>query len=213
MKIFTLTEKNFTSNCYIIATNQGNAIIVDPNDFVAAERLLLEKSLTLRYVLLTHEHYDHICGLGELKERCAKAVVIASQKCSEALPFVNEKKERFRLYLHYMGRNRNMPLKDCHIHRAEIEFTEDYELEIDDCFFYLKSVAGHSEGSIIIFLNHQYLFSGDSLLLEKDIVVKFSGGNPQLYETKTKPYLMSLDKDLTVLPGHGRIFPLWEKRF
>jgi hydroxyacylglutathione hydrolase len=45
----------------------GNALVVDPGESAPVERALAERGLTLRAILLTHHHDDHIGGVGALK--------------------------------------------------------------------------------------------------------------------------------------------------
>ncbi len=60
------------TNCYLLADeDSGQGAVIDPGDgddatLVTIGRLLEEKGLTLRYVLLTHGHYDHVGGVGAL---------------------------------------------------------------------------------------------------------------------------------------------------
>ncbi|RRD93851.1 MBL fold metallo-hydrolase [Clostridiales bacterium COT073_COT-073] len=211
MEIFRIEEKTYSSNCYIIATDNRNAIVIDPNSFEEIQEILTTHGLTLKYILLTHEHYDHVCALEELKKYQADALVVAQKHCSEALPFVDQNKERFRLYLHYMGVDRHIALKSCKPDCADMEFDDNLELKLDDCQFVLKGTPGHSPGSSAFILNERYLFAGDSVLLAKDVVVKFSGGDIKLFENLAKPFFKSLKDSLIVMPGHGAPFCLSEK--
>lgn len=212
MKIIRSTEQTFTSNSYIIITAKKNAVIIDPNSAESIVKMIGEHQAKVVYILLTHEHYDHVCGLGALKAVCPETILVASKACSRQLPQVNVQKERFRLYLHYMGAGRNLELPDCDLPKADREFADKLELELDDCIFSLKSTPGHSPGSISIVLNERYLFAGDSVLPGKDVVVKFSGGDKAMFEREAKPYFMGLTPHLIVLPGHGNAFLLGKKQ-
>lgn len=46
----------------------GTTIAIDVPDAPAYERALKEKGWQLTYVLITHHHWDHVQGLGELKQ-------------------------------------------------------------------------------------------------------------------------------------------------
>jgi hydroxyacylglutathione hydrolase len=67
----TASNPQFISNTYLVADGRGGpAFFIDAGGPVApliaaADRL----ELTPTHVLLTHHHYDHVCDVGELRER------------------------------------------------------------------------------------------------------------------------------------------------
>ena len=64
-----------------------NAVVVDPSISGPVEKWLLEKDLTLKAVLQTHHHDDHIGGTQKLIKRWPDAKVIASKKELKRIPF------------------------------------------------------------------------------------------------------------------------------
>jgi len=64
-----------------------NAVVVDPSISGPVEKWLLEKDLTLKAVLQTHHHDDHIGGTQKLIKRWPDAKVIASKKEIKRIPF------------------------------------------------------------------------------------------------------------------------------
>ncbi|HEY4146156.1 hydroxyacylglutathione hydrolase [Pinirhizobacter sp.] len=51
---------------WLLTDAAGNAAVVDPGDAGPVERVLAERGLTLRSILLTHHHPDHIAGVAAL---------------------------------------------------------------------------------------------------------------------------------------------------
>ena len=64
-----------------------NAVVVDPSISRPVENLLLEKDLSLKAILQTHHHDDHIGGTQNLIKKWPKAKVVASRKELKRIPF------------------------------------------------------------------------------------------------------------------------------
>ncbi len=68
MEIYTLVLSSYATNVYIIIDN-GAAVVVDPAENA---QLILDfiqrKNAVLKYVLLTHGHFDHVCAVSELQK-------------------------------------------------------------------------------------------------------------------------------------------------
>ena len=64
-----------------------NAVVVDPSISDPVEKWLLEKELSLKAILQTHHHDDHIGGTQKLIRRWPDARVIASKKELKRIPF------------------------------------------------------------------------------------------------------------------------------
>ena len=64
-----------------------NAVVVDPSISSPIKKWLLGKNLSLKAILQTHHHDDHIGGTQELIKRWPDAMVIASKKELKRIPF------------------------------------------------------------------------------------------------------------------------------
>ena len=71
MKVMQLTVGVVGTNCYIVydeATRE--AAVIDPGDNAKSIlHAVAEEKLTVRYVLLTHAHFDHTGALRALHEK------------------------------------------------------------------------------------------------------------------------------------------------
>ena len=68
MKIETIVCGYLEENCYIISNELKDAIIIDPGEgSLDLIKFLNKNELTLRAILITHYHFDHIGALESLK--------------------------------------------------------------------------------------------------------------------------------------------------
>mmetsp|Transcript_277 Transcript_277/g.161 ORF Transcript_277/g.161 Transcript_277/m.161 type:complete len:103 (+) Transcript_277:422-730(+) len=68
------------ANCFILGCeNTKEAVVIDPGD--EADKILLalaKDELTLKYILNTHGHFDHVGGNKQLKEATGSKLMIHS---------------------------------------------------------------------------------------------------------------------------------------
>ena len=63
---------------------EGHVLIIDPNRKEKITEIIKEHQWIIDYVILTHEHCDHMQGLNDLRKNY-KFPVIAQEKCSKNL--------------------------------------------------------------------------------------------------------------------------------
>jgi len=73
-------------NIVWVWVNNCNAVVIDPSISAPVEKWLLEKELSLKAILQTHHHDDHIGGTQKLIKRWPEAKVVASQKELKRIP-------------------------------------------------------------------------------------------------------------------------------
>ena len=150
MKIIGMQAGLFAENCYLLASEQGNAAVIDPGG--SAGRILdtlRKQGWTLRMILLTHGHFDHIGALDELCAAAPEAPVYLHRADLEMLadPEKNAAAD--------MG----MPL----CAKAKADPLEDGDtLGLDELTIRLIHTPGHSKGSAV-YLAGDALFTGDTL--------------------------------------------------
>ena len=74
-------------NLVWVWVHNSNAIVVDPSISSPVKEWLLNRNLSLKAILQTHHHEDHIGGTQELIKRWPNAEVIASKKELKRIPF------------------------------------------------------------------------------------------------------------------------------
>ena len=62
-----ITDPLTQSNCYIL-TAESHALIIDPNCYQEIHSYLANHQLVPEYIILTHEHCDHIAALNDMRK-------------------------------------------------------------------------------------------------------------------------------------------------
>jgi glyoxylase-like metal-dependent hydrolase (beta-lactamase superfamily II) len=201
LQIYRLINSPISSNCFVVFDEgSDNCIIIDPGSADSTELLnyLYEKKLKPEYILLTHEHFDHIWGVNTLKQ-LYNSTIICSTFCSER---ITDRKKNMSVFYEYPG-------FECP--EAEITFQEEYDLFWNNKTIKLIYTPGHSSGSICIRLEN-ILFSGDTIIPGEKTVTKFPTGNQDALKS-TKELLSSILRyPIIMFPGHGEQFLISDKQ-
>ena len=201
LNIDRIVNSPINSNCFIIhKAGFSNCIIVDPGSKDNSEiiNFITSRNLKPEYIILTHEHFDHIWGVNELKSRY-NLKIISSQFCNDKIV---DRKKNLSVFYDQIGFN------SC---KADILVEEiNYRLLWNNHFFEFINTPGHTEGSICIY-TESVLFTGDTLIKNEVTVTKLPSGNKE----KLSLSLNKLIERFTeikpiVFPGHGDSFSFSE---
>lgn len=202
------------SNMFTILAGK-EVVVFDPNIDDELIDLFKKEEIKKVYILLTHGHYDHISGVKWLKEQ-TEAKVFCQSMCAKRL--LNPKRPLVRLVATVLaqqdredGGHRYQDFKVSYrpfTIVADKTFDQEEVFKIGNLKFKAISTPGHSEGSACYELFGKLVFTGDTLLQNDPIILRFPGGNKGDYENKSLPYLRRLPKDMIVMPGHGDPFML-----
>lgn len=188
MKVKTASFGSMQNNCYLIADDKTNAsALIDCPEY--NEKMIgLIGDTELRYILLTHGHYDHIGGLRKVKEKygCkiavseADAPMLASGRLSLGA---------------FCGVSNPKVYPDMILSDGDKIILGDTEISV-------IATPGHTKGGLC-FLAEDYLFTGDTLFFCSCGRTDFPGGNAnEMAESLRK--LKSLPGNLNVMTGHDR---------
>ena len=217
LKILTwVSELNETNMYCVMEQESGKGIVIDPSDEKAASEWKESLGLEAEYILLSHEHYDHIAALEAVRQMFCDAKVVASKECSERIqsPGGNLSKY-FNVILEfqkekYPQRNTDFRVEAYRGQPADVTFEGRMQLDWRGHEIDLQEAPGHSKGSILVDVDGRYLFSGDTISYDYELITGFPGSSRREYEEKTRPVLEGLDQQMKVYPGHGRSFVLKE---
>lgn len=189
------------SNSWLIVDNNCGLLI----DAVSNQELMKEiEHLDDLVVILTHTHFDHIIGLNDIRKISKSTKVISTRLCSEYITSIYKNMSNVaNIYINMAyGINDNTIIKAFTCEKADETFDEELTLEWHDNRIKLKSLQGHSEDGLVVIINDEYLFSGDSLL-NIPTVTRFPKGSSEKFWLEDIPYLKTLVHIKRVYPGHG----------
>jgi len=189
MNITKLVLGACITNCYIVASDKKNCIIIDPAD--EADKIIAaveENALSVKYIFITHGHTDHILALEEVKNHFNAPVVISRIDAwrleDEAL--INERP--------YVTR----PYKAV---KPDILIEEGNEIELDELKFRFYGMPGHTDGSMAIVLD-DIIFTGDTLLKENHGKTTLPGGDEDKLIESINRLVKDFPGDYKILTGH-----------
>ena len=190
IKFKRFTQGLLGSNTYVIwdeATKQV-AVIDTGNDVQLAKDVIDAEKLTLKYIILTHAHYDHIHFLPEYKETYPMAKVVIHELDNAMLGSP-------RL-------NASVLFGPAHVYdKADVSVQDGDELLLGDAILSVIHTPGHTPGGICI-LTENMLFSGDTLFYAGFGRTDLGAGDVKLMAASIDK-LYAMDPTITVYPGHG----------
>ena len=194
---------------YVLESN-GHIILIDPQ-IIATDSIYG----IVDFIILTHEHYDHISGVNYWKEKTG-AKVICSESCNNGL---QNPSRNFSKYFKEFCELQTMVTVDREVENLEyccegdIVFQDSYTMEWLGNVINLFETPGHSKGSVCALMNNRMLFSGDSLFKDYPTACGFPGGSKKKWIQKSLPLLKTLSEDVQVFPGHFETFYLKDYTF
>ena len=194
-----------SSNMYVIV--EGNhAIVIDPFDDVSPS-----DGLTIDYILLTHEHYDHISGVNIWKETTGTPV-LCSKPCAENIQ--NPKKNLANHFQEFCELQTWLELEEIppsdpeYSCSADEIFEKEMMLNWQGHTFKLFEIPGHSLGSIGIMVDNTEFFSGDSLMENSEVELRMPGGSRKKWKEIGSKKIDEIPDGIRVWPGHFKNFIL-----
>ena len=188
MILHTFTGGAVQTNGYILEFDDKTCLVVDAPAGIAD--FLKGHELKATYLLLTHQHFDHVEDASALAESGAE--IYGHSEFDRTLIRDQQAREAWGIPV-------NVP-----------DFTVNHLLEgktsltLGDLTFEVSHVPGHSPDSISFYLKDElFLFSGDALFAGSIGRTDLPGGSHQQLLDSIRENLYILPDDVAVFPGHG----------
>lgn len=207
------------SNMFIII-NEGEAIVIDPNDNKEGIELLHNSKIDKIHLLLTHEHYDHTLGINIFRKKFKVVDLFCQKEAAKSIENPRRNHPKFVAFVLAVQdlKDGGHRYDDFNTHYKTFEsyadsfFEEESVKEIAGFNIHFVHTPGHCPGSCCIEIGNN-VFTGDSLLENDPVILRFPESCKDDYNRITLPYLQSLPKNTLVWPGHGESFNIEESKY
>ncbi len=190
MILKTLALGPIMANCYIVGCDRTReAAVIDPGD--EPDRVLMalaEEKLTVKYILNTHGHFDHVGGNNRMKKATGAELIIHAAD-APMLDSLNTAASSFGLTAE------NSPPPDRTVDEGD-------RIAFGDIAMKVIHTPGHSPGGIS-FHSDGVVFVGDTLFAGSIGRTDFPGGDFNTLIASVKNKLFPLGDDTKVYTGHG----------
>ncbi len=186
MEIIRMPLGALQTNCYIISTENKNAIVIDPGydaNFIFDR--INKEGLNLKIILLTHGHYDHTGALFDLKDRTNAKIYI--HKDDEELLGDNSK----NLSSVFGGEDLNYKNAI-----ADVILNDNDKVSLDNICFKVMHTPGHTNGGVI------YIEESEKIMFTGDTIFKGYIGRSDLYGGNSNKLIDSIKKIANIADGY-----------
>jgi hydroxyacylglutathione hydrolase len=180
------------SNCTLVADEQTKeALVIDPGD--EANRIhkkLTDQGLTLKQILLTHGHLDHVGGAFALKQLTGAPIFMHEDD--------QEQLDHLQQQAGWLGmRPPEIAPLDGKLEHGQKVGLENYPAEV-------IHTPGHTQGSVCFLFGAQNLLvAGDTLFAQGVGRTDLPGGDYGKLMNSIHSRLLTLPDEIRVITGHG----------
>lgn len=181
-------------NCSIFGDETTReAIVIDPgdgSDLARVESLLQKHGLTVKAIVITHAHIDHIGAAAKLKQRTGAPV------------YMNANDQD--LYDHLEMQAGWLGMRMPETTGIDSAAKDGDTLKLAATEFHILHTPGHTQGSISVWIPAENtVVAGDTLFLDSIGRTDLPGGDYRQILSSIHTKLMALPEDAVVITGHG----------
>jgi len=185
----------FQENTYVLYQPHAEAIVVDAgcsNESELQEVIdfVHNQKLTIKCLVNTHCHIDHILGVDKLKTQFG----VKAYAHIDDFPLLQMAPAHAMLFGLYLDK---IPTIDETINHNDL-------IELNGSQLMVIHTPGHSKGGICLYAeNEKFLITGDTLFNLSIGRTDLAGGSYETLIKSINEQLMVLPDDVIVYPGHG----------
>ncbi|MCK5171611.1 MAG: MBL fold metallo-hydrolase [Bacteroidales bacterium] len=193
IKVFVFNP--FQENTFLLYDESNECIIIDAgcneeHEFKELDSFITENNLTLKLIINTHCHIDHIMGNAYLVDKYN----VPSIAHKEDMPLL-ERSNDMAMAFEFNIQEPPIPNKFVN---------EDDEINFGNTTLKVKHVPGHSPGSIALYNEkEQFVIVGDVLFKGGIGRTDLPGGDYDTLIASINDKLFTLNSDVVVYSGHG----------
>lgn len=203
IEIRVLTMGIAATHCYLVADSETNeALVIDPVDQAATiYKMAQDEGWTIKLILATHAHFDHILASKELKELTGAPFYIHSE-CLPQLKSLPESGVKFT------GQPFPEAAEPDRLLTTESETIRLASIELETLY-----TPGHAPGHISFYMpDGGLIFSGDCLFEGSIGRTDLPGSDYEVLMRSIFEKLLTLDDEVKVLPGHMNLTTIGKER-
>ena len=190
MEIIALKVSGFSSNCFIVH-NGVDAFVVDPS--ISEKNILSalqDKQLSLKGILLTHGHFDHIWRANELREATGAPLYVHEL---DAEMLTDSNKNAYRTFTGM----------DFTIEEADVLLKNGDSISLGEEKIIVLHTPGHTKGSVC-YDTGDSLLSGDTIFAQGFGRYDLYGGDSNALKTSLQTLIkMAESENRWLYSGHG----------
>lgn len=201
IRVLQLPLGPLQTNCYVLAcTITNQAAVIDPSwDGRTIAHQVTSHGWSVAKILLTHTHFDHVGGLGVLKETSGAPIYVHE----EAVEMLERAPAAAAMWGYTVEPT---PVADHYLREGDV--IEVGELRVDVLY-----TPGHAPGHVCFHLPvHHILFDGDVLFQGSIGRTDLPGGDFDLLMANIDEKIMILPDETIVLSGHGAATTIGDER-
>ena len=188
-------------NCSILGDEQTHeAMVIDPGDQIdGILEILRQEKLTLKQIVITHAHIDHVGGAMKLKAATG-APILMNQNDYALLKMLD-------MQATWVG------MKSPGAVQVDETISQGRVLKIGGISSHVIDTPGHTEGSVCVYFpEEKKLIAGDTLFAGSIGRTDLPGGSMEKIMRSLHTQVLALPDETEVIPGHGPNTTIGEER-